>query len=102
LGISVQIAFGDALLRCKSANLIRPLRGHLPQRGRYFRFGASLNSNLSSDLQKTIRTDLICSTDRLYLYSSFLTAFFQQLLTLALLSVAISPVYFPEKLKPDF
>ena len=36
-------------------------------------FGAP-NSNLSSYLQKTIRTDLIFSTDRLHIYSSFFTA----------------------------
>jgi hypothetical protein len=51
---------------------------------------------------QAIRAANQISTDRLHLYSSFFTAFFQQLLTLALLSVAISPVYFPEKLKPDF
>ena len=48
LSISVLIAFGDALLLRKSANLFRHLRCHLPQRGRHLRFGASLNSYLSS------------------------------------------------------
>jgi hypothetical protein len=34
--ISVLIAYGNAILFCKIANLIRPLWGHLPQRGRHW------------------------------------------------------------------